>query len=381
VSGRTRPSPRLSADAGNLVFIGLLPPPIDGQRLATERMQALLQTRFRLAVYDIGPRPPLTISSRLWRTARAMLGLLGWRWRRVRAVYLVPYTGHALWLAALLVGWARLLGFRLTVHLHSGLFFATRRPAMRIFSAAAGQRALYLCLGPRMAAALTRLYPAARQTLSLSNAIFLDPPPTPRQRRPLREGHLRLGHLSNLGYAKGLDTVLATARALTAAELPFVLDLAGPVEEPWALPLQTAVAADPERLRYRGPLFGRDKDDWFDSIDVFLLPTRHPHEASPLVLFEAMRAGAVPVATDRGLIADDLGAVGLVTDPAPEAFVAAVVDLVRDCQAKPQRLQALSSAAAARFDALRAAAVCALADAVERMAPSPGASSGGTPRR
>lgn len=354
-----------------LVFIGLLPPPIDGQRLATARMQALLADRFRLAVYGIGPRPRFAIIDRLWRTVRAMAGLVACRRRGVRRLYLVPNAGGALWLAAILVGWARLLGFERTVHLHSGTFFASRRPAMRLFSAIAGRRTLYLCLGPRMASQLSRLYPAASQTLSVGNAVLIDAPPRERSRRPVAGSRqrIRLGHLSNLGHAKGLDVVLATVAALAAAELPFAIELAGPVEPPMADALAAAVAADPARLRYLGPLFGPAKDAWYETIDIFLLPTRHPHEASPLVLFEAMRAGAVPVATARGLIADDLGDAGrVVVDPAPEAFIAAVVDLVRVAADQPARLEAMSAAAAARFTALRSAAARALAEACDRMA-------------
>ena len=41
-----------------LVFIGMLPPPVDGQRMATAQMRALFDGPFRVRVSDIGPRDP-----------------------------------------------------------------------------------------------------------------------------------------------------------------------------------------------------------------------------------------------------------------------------------------------------------------------------------
>jgi glycosyltransferase involved in cell wall biosynthesis len=362
-----------------LVFIGLLPPPIDGQRLATRRMRTLLARHFRLAVEDLSPRWRPVVADRLWRTARAVARLVRARRHGCRRVYLAPYTGHGAWLAVVIVLAARLLGYRSTLHLHSALLYAPRRPALAALSLAAGDRGRYLCLGARLAVALARGYPAVRETLVVGNAIVVGPPPQaspmPPTPRPSGAGVMRLGHMGNLTLAKGLATVLALAPALTEAGIPFVIDIAGPADAEARPLLRAAQAAEPAAIRYRGPLAEADKDAWFRGVDVFVLPTRHRHEASPLVLLEAMRAGVVPIATDVGVIADELGDAGVVVAEAdPAAFVAAVVAVAGEMSRSPQRQAEMSRRAAARYAVLHAEAEAAFATLARRLAGDPGES-------
>ena len=356
--GADRPSERLRP---SLIFIGLLPPPVDGQRMATAEMRALLEGSFRLRVHNIGPRDPTSLVSRLLRTAAAMFALLVARTGGCRRLYLAPYSGRGLWLAAALQGWARVLGYRTAVHLHSHLPVADRLPAMAAFTRAGGDRVVYVCLGARMAAALTSRYAAVKRTCVLGNAILIHDPPA-RRRRTAGDRPLRLGHLGNLNCEKGLDTVLLTARALVDADVPFVLELAGPAAASERTLIAAAVAADPDRVHWLGPLYGRAKDEWFDSLDVFLLPTRYAHEASPLVLFEAMRSGVVPIATSRGCIPDDVGDAGhLVADARPEAFVAAARACLQAYHEGRDDLDAASARAFARYQLLRKTAAGGLA--------------------
>ncbi len=349
-----------------LVFVGLLPPPIDGQRVATAQMQAVLGRSFRLRVLNIGPRDPASLTGRLVRIARAISVLCIARTRGWRRLYLAPYSGHGLWLAALLQVSARLLGYRIVVHLHSHLAVNERLPAMAAFTRAGGARVIYICLGVRMAADLSRRYPAAKRTHVVGNALMVPVPSAPRRRRTIGDGPLRLGHLSNLDREKGLDTVLLTAHTLAAAGLPFLLELAGPAKEVERGMIADAVAADPDRVRWLGPLYGPAKDRWFESLDIFLLPTRYAHEASPLVLFEAMRAGAVPIATARGCIPDDLGDAGIVVaDTRPQAFAEATRTRLHAYGEGRDDLDAASARAFERFLLLRRSAEDGLAQLVE----------------
>lgn len=350
------------------MFVGLLPPPIDGQRWATARMRALLEPAFELRVLNIGPRDRTHLTGRLLRIARTMVSLLLARLGGCRRLYLAPYSGCGLWLAAVLLLWARGLGYRTAVHLHSYLAVDSYRLEMAAFSHAGGNQVLYVCLGIRMAAALSRRYAAVKRTCVLGNALMVPVPATaaPRRRRTSPDKPIRLGHLGNLSYAKGLDTVLLTARVLADAKEPFVLDLAGTADDAVLPAITAAVAADPDRVRWLGPLYGRAKDDWFDSLDVFLLPTRHAHEASPLVLFEAMRAGVVPVATSRGCIAEDLGDAGiLVSDPQPQAFARATLAVLQGYSKGADDLDAASARALQRYALLWKAAEHGLAGLID----------------
>jgi glycosyltransferase involved in cell wall biosynthesis len=57
-------------------------------------------------------------------------------------------------------------------------------------------------------------------------------------------------------------------------------------------------------IQFLGRVDGKDKEEVLLETHVLVLPTRYPHEGQPLVLIEAMSAGAVPVTTDQGGIPD-----------------------------------------------------------------------------
>lgn len=56
-----------------------------------------------------------------------------------------------------------------------------------------------------------------------------------------------------------------------------------------------------------GPVYGADKDRFYQQLDIFLFPTNYANEAEPLVVYEAMRRGVYVIACDRGAISEMLG--------------------------------------------------------------------------
>jgi glycosyltransferase involved in cell wall biosynthesis len=57
-------------------------------------------------------------------------------------------------------------------------------------------------------------------------------------------------------------------------------------------------------IQFLGKVEGHRKEKALLEAHFLVLPTRYPHEGQPLVLIEAMSAGAVPVTTDQGGIPD-----------------------------------------------------------------------------
>jgi glycosyltransferase involved in cell wall biosynthesis len=67
---------------------------------------------------------------------------------------------------------------------------------------------------------------------------------------------------------------------------------------------------------------GDAKLGFFEEITHFVFPSRYVHEAAPLVLYEALAAGAVCISTRRGSIPEQLkGSCGVLADSA-DSFVA-----------------------------------------------------------
>jgi glycosyltransferase involved in cell wall biosynthesis len=99
-----------------------------------------------------------------------------------------------------------------------------------------------------------------------------------------------------------------------------------------------------------GKVDGHHKEEALLETHFLVLPTRYPHEGQPLVLIEAMSAGAVPVTTDQGGILDLMSFAGSerLVSPSHETGpgVARTIEaLVRE----PGEYEALSALCLERF--------------------------------
>ncbi|MBV8654061.1 MAG: hypothetical protein JO255_21560, partial [Alphaproteobacteria bacterium] len=155
------------------MFLGLLPPPVDGQRLITRMMLERITRLAPVAVYDLQPR-----SGRLGALAKPlrMLGailFLGMkRLSGSTSLYLAPPSGRGMQLAGAVALVARLLGFRIFVHYHSWKLVATASRATAAFVWSCGAEAWHITLAPPMAEALHRNYGRVKRAVALSNSAF-----------------------------------------------------------------------------------------------------------------------------------------------------------------------------------------------------------------
>ena len=143
--------------------------------------------------------------------------------------------------------------------------------------------------------------PALRKTVALSNAAFIDD----RNPRQLNcNAAIRIGFISNISKSKGIDTFLDTLEKLDAEGIDFEALIAGPFgnqrEKREILPRILAR----RNAAYKGALHDQEKEDFYDSIDVLLFPSRYKNEAEPLVIYEAMCRGIVVIANEIGCIKD-----------------------------------------------------------------------------
>jgi glycosyltransferase involved in cell wall biosynthesis len=362
-SASMRP-PGSRGTSAEIVFLGLLPPPIDGQRIITRMMLDQIAAVAPVAAYNLQPRTRRIAGlAKLWRTLGSILFISAKRWSGSRTLYLAPPSGHGMLFACAIALTARLLGFRIFVHYHSWKVVAVFSWATAVFLWGCGPRALHITLAPPMAAALRRSYRWAKQTVSLSNSAFFDDPAVPRR---FDRRLLRLGHLSNLSESKGIECVMRCAEAFEARGLDVELILAGPMDA-FARPIVEDGLAHLPRLRYRGALTPGEVSGFYSQIDVFLFPTKHPHEAEPLVVLDALAAGVPVIATDRGCIPYLLdGASGSVAVPA-EAFVARAIDRVSFWAGDRPALAQASLSARNRVETLRKAAKAELPELLRIM--------------
>jgi glycosyltransferase involved in cell wall biosynthesis len=348
------------SDAADVLALLALPPPVHGQSVVSEKIAARLVSddRIRARIVDIGPgrlsRGPLYHLTRIVRVFGALAEQFKYAGFRSRTLYTVVDSGWGILYNFALIGLARALGFRIVVHHHTAAHTLAIRPAFGRLAAVMGNAGTHVALGAAMAADLRRRYPSVGDVIVLNNAFAVD---VCRElgARPVATSQLRIGFLSNLSDEKGLNVVVEAVKLGRRSGLDLVLRLAGPV-------MSCEASAKIERtkselggaLEVLGPVAGQAKEDFFNSIDVFLFPTNYKFEAQPLVIIEAMAHGCAIIVNARGYIAELVGdAATVVADD--DDFVATMLRLCGAWAKDRARLQHWRELAQERFKELRRA--------------------------
>jgi glycosyltransferase involved in cell wall biosynthesis len=348
------------SEAKDVIFIAPMPPPVTGRTLASEFVSRYLQAQgFRLANISIGrPRGPFPGYRRPIRLAVALSKIFALalrpRWRRASA-YLAVDDGSGAYFTGLAAALLRCFSIPVVLHHHSFAYLGTRTHGMGWTVRAAGPEAIHATNCAAMAMELQRLYPLAARTLRLSNVKLTSAMPLQKQ----AEGPLILGHLSNLSEEKGIGVVGHLTERLAEQRLPCTLRIAGPMQDRLAEKVVDELTRRYEWVEYWGPVGGDRKTAFFTGLDMFLFPTLYPTESSPLVLFEAISAGATIVANARGCIREQFASTGQICDD-PDDFVDAVLKMASMLYRDPAARHSARARSKAAFEAHLATGECDL---------------------
>lgn len=301
--------------------IGPLPPPVNGQSVVFKHLvNEFAKNRWDLRVIDTGggeSRGWTRSLIKLWRSVQSC-------WAAVHAdsVYIAIKAGRGMWLNTATAVVARLGRAQLFLHHHSYAYVRTRKCKMVALALVAGPQATHIVLTQSMADEFQSKTPEVRKTLILGNAVVVD---KQLARLPLKvdSDEITIGHLSNLSLDKGIAETVDLAVALRRAGVRAGLVVAGPTADAESLAqIRRASAELGASFRYLGPVSGKKKLEFFQQISHFAFPSRYEHEAVPLVLYEAMAAGVVPLATRQGAISEQIAAAPSVLAESSNSFVA-----------------------------------------------------------
>ena len=338
-----------------VVMIGAFPPPVHGMAAINAAVYGqLVAVGVAPRVIDIAATDlNRSLLSRLGRSLRVFRGLL--RFARMPglrggAFYMSVSGGLGQIYEILFLLLARRLSMRIYLHHHSFAYLDEPSRITARLAKAAGPSATHITLSPRMAARLSRLYPAVRRAMPISNAIFLlhdAENPRPFVRTRLRT----LGYLGNISAEKGALEFLHLLDAAWKRGLLLQGRLAGPFQDETTERQVRAQLAGLPQVEYVGPKYGAEKEAFFAGIDALVFPTRYANEAEPLVVFEALAHGLPVIAFGRGCIAEQIGDVGLVVKPDGD-FVALAVSVLDAWWKSPADFAAIRSHALERSASL-----------------------------
>jgi glycosyltransferase involved in cell wall biosynthesis len=325
---------------GEAIALGVFPPPVTGMTLCTERVTKALESAGPVRRLNLSSGAALiTLGFRLRKLARLLAALPQLLFHRRRAQRVVLYMpcnrGLAMYYNLAAAAIARFRGFRVALHHHGYNYLNRYDWRVKLIDRVMGPGSVHLVLCPHMVDALRQRYTPRAQTQILPSTILLEEGPL---NDPLatRAPHtsLRIGHLSNLSHAKGIDHVLNLFDWLAVANRNVSLVLAGPATDDVARQsIAACLAKYGDRVQWLGPVYSAEKEKFFRQIDLFLLPSRN--EAQPVVISEAFSSGKPVIAFGRSCIPGLFGPHAAGDIPPTGDFVEPAAKLIEGWLADP----------------------------------------------
>jgi len=357
-------------------MLGPIPPPVTGLTVLTQEVLRALEAAGPVRFLNWSPElPRRSLWMRLKRNYRILASLAQLVARgRVdgEPLYTVANADSGLYVTALVVYVARRLGYTVYLHHHVYAYIDRYDWRMAWIDRCLGWRGVHVVHAEKMKADFCRRYPTQCGFAIVHPSVLPITIGAPRDspRRPFR-----LGLLSVLTLAKGLDDAVATLDALRRAGRDVTLTLAGAAPNAASRRIiQQAIAKHPGRVHHLGPVYGDDKTRFYAEIDAFLFPTKT--ESWGLVLNEALGAGVPVITFDRGCTSLVVGReAGRLVEPGVPFVAPAVAQIERWIDHEDEYRQA-SRAAVAQAELLREAGRHTLDDFVRLLFSDAAARSG-----
>ena len=299
----------------DVLIIGPVPPPVDGRALATSWLvDALRIDGNAVTVVDTQAGRLAKLQSCVGTALALLFG------RRPDRVVVVASGGAGLVMEILPLLTARIRGVPTTLTHHSSRYVRESSWTLRCALAVAGRRLRHAVLDEAMGGELSSRYGiAADQVVVADNAGLMPLPPAPDP----NAARCGVVHLSNLSADKGLAAVLEVA---DRTGVP--VRLVGPPSDD-----ATVLLADAGRrgvpFTAVGPRHGEEKVRELTEARCMVFPSSYRHEAQPLVLYEAVAAGCVPIVWRNGWIGEQLARLELAAYVFPIGDVDGIAAAVR----------------------------------------------------
>lgn len=198
---------------------------------------------------------------------------------------------------------ARLKNIQMILHHHSFLYIDKTQLIAKLLFWLSGKKSYHIVLSDNMGILLKNKYSLQNNMITISNIAFYEIPEKSFNRSNYKIK--TLGFLSNISFEKGIDTFVNLIDRLQEFGVIISADIVGPFENKLSKKYMDSVTKSNNNIKYIGPLYGDKKKDFYNKVDLFILPSLN--EAEPLVIYESLMNSIPVISTSVGCVPEQIG--------------------------------------------------------------------------
>ncbi|MCP4991892.1 MAG: glycosyltransferase family 4 protein [Colwellia sp.] len=316
-----------------VVVLSALPPPMGGAakntKIIADALKSKIQTDIiNTSVGNLAHDRSLTYHlRRISKTLSCVYKLLRLSKTNKKTLYIVPDGGLGMIYTLMYFIAARLCNYNVFLHHRTFLYIDKYSSLMFLAKKILQGKESHIFLSPGMLKKYELQYGVIGSKFISDNSRYV----IPDSQSFDIPNKLILGHLSNLCDEKGFYEVIETFEKLADKNPEVYLKIAGkPLNEEVQLRLSLLIEQWGDRIEHLGHIDGKEKDKFYQSLDVFLFPTKFKQEAQPNVIYEAMAKGCACASWGRACVPEMYtSAVGIVV-PVNEDFVTKTTEFIEN---------------------------------------------------
>lgn len=295
-----------------IALVGPFPPPIHGMAKNLKIVSDILETNNHVLRYNISPgclsKSVIYHLRKMIRFIKCFSGIfISLCLKKIRVIYLPPDAGFGSYYSLIFVTLASVFKIPLFIHHRSFAYVNKKLLSYKLINKVQSENTTHVFLCQSMMERYESNYGVQLNKIVVSNAQHVAPIHIGEVKKYKESQSIVLGHLSNLGFEKGVHCVLGVCEKLKKSGVDYKLLLAGPFESDEVQAyVETKISELGGNVEYIGYADEEKKKYFYSNIDLFLFPTVYRNEAQPNVIFEANSFGAPALSIDTGCISKDV---------------------------------------------------------------------------
>jgi len=258
----------------------------------------------------------------------------GWKWKLLRLTYMIfllpcmvafiPFHskvylnlngGLAQIFDVVIIFFARCAFKKIILHHNSFSYINKKNYLSSFLFYLAGYKAVHVVNCTEMKAKISKVYSAIKIVKIVSNAsilildnskefCFIEKNDFFKQVEDVAKNTLTLGFMGYMNQEKGIDLFCHTVKRLNKIGIKTRGVAVGPIHDE-CLVAQLIQECD-SFVDFRQPLYGEERDVFFNNIDLLLFPSKYLSEAEPLTVYHALFKGVPIISTKIGCLSSML---------------------------------------------------------------------------